>query len=272
MVDAPEKTLVFYLGTHMTTWLSRLEGIPLFVSRRTLHGRKSAYPKATCGRWALDSGGYTELNKYGKWMTPPEQYVDEVRRFSSEIGSMDFAACQDWMTEPHVRAKTGLSIEEHQRRTLASYVQLLDMAPEQPWLPVLQGWAIDDYLSHLRMYEDAGIDLRSLEVVGVGSVCRREATEQIKVLMDILSHEGLSLHGFGVKKGGIKKARRFLASADSMAWSLGAYYSPEKLGAPGCRETHKNCANCLAYALAWRADIIKALSTPLPPSQREFFR
>jgi hypothetical protein len=40
---------------------------------------------------------------------------------------------------------------------------------------------------------------------------------------------------------------------DSMAWSLGARFNPPLRG-----HTHKNCANCLEYALRWRAKVIAA--------------
>lgn len=49
---------LFYLGTHQPQWLGRYD-VPMFISRRRLSSRKSL-PQAR-GRWALDSGGFTEL-------------------------------------------------------------------------------------------------------------------------------------------------------------------------------------------------------------------
>jgi hypothetical protein len=43
------------------------------------------------------------------------------------------------MCEPSMPHKTGLSIAEHQTRTLSNYEELLRLAPELPWVPVLQG-------------------------------------------------------------------------------------------------------------------------------------
>jgi hypothetical protein len=85
----------FYLGTHQPAWLSRGLGIPLLVSHRRLVGRRSL-PRAT-GPWALDSGGFTELSLYGRWLTDARTYVAAVRRYSEEIGYLDWAASQDWM-------------------------------------------------------------------------------------------------------------------------------------------------------------------------------
>jgi len=96
----------FYLGTHETSWLAKTD-VPLFISRVRLALRKS-YPRAR-GRWALDSGGFTELTKHGGWSITPVQYVAEVRRWRDEIGQMDWAAIQDWMCEPHMLMDSGLA-------------------------------------------------------------------------------------------------------------------------------------------------------------------
>ena len=234
----------FYLGTHKAHWLAKA-GVPLFISRRTLAPRKTL-PRATAP-WALDSGGFTELNKHGKWETGPETYAKEVRRFRDEIGMMDWAAPQDWMCEEKVLQKTGLSVRHHQMYTLLNYVTLLNLDPGLPWIPVLQGWTMGDYLDHVEMYLKAGVDLSKAPVVGVGSVCRRQATIRTSLLMTWLADEGLKLHGFGVKISGLRVYRQHMASADSLAWSYNARRNPPL---PECR--HKSCANCMRYALQWR--------------------
>ncbi len=64
----------------------------------------------------------------------------EARLFQEECGQLDWAAVQDWVCEPFMLKRTGLSVREHQRRTVASYLDLRSLAPEVPWVPVLQGW------------------------------------------------------------------------------------------------------------------------------------
>lgn len=241
--------MTFYLGTHMPNWLGETD-VPLFVSRRRLAGRASV-PRAA-GRWALDSGGFTELSLFGGWETEPSRYAGEAADWMDRIGNMDFAAIQDWMCEPFMLAKTGKPIREHQELSIESYLTLRSLAPSVPWLPVLQGWAIDDYLDHAAMFESAGVDLRSLPRVGVGSVCRRQGTHQIRLLFSMLRGLGLRLHGFGVKSLFTTTAPAGLIdSCDSLAWSLAARRSPPL---PGCR--HGSCANCMRYALSWRARML----------------
>ena len=49
------------------------------------------------GRWALDSGAFSELSAYGRWTLTLEQYVAAVRRYRDEVGQLDWAAPQDRM-------------------------------------------------------------------------------------------------------------------------------------------------------------------------------
>jgi hypothetical protein len=237
----------FWLGTHKAGWLA-LAGVPLFLSRRVLE-RVRRLPRAAAP-WALDSGGFSELDIHGQWALPAAAYVALVRRFAQEVGSMAWAAPQDWMCEPHIVRNTGLSVEVHQRLTIENFLELVAIAPEIPWVPVLQGWVLSDYWRHVEAYESAGVDLGG-RLVGVGSICRRQAgADAALILSSLAGFYGLRLHGFGVKVQGLLAATAALESADSMAWSKKARHSPPILG-----HTHKSCANCLEYALRWRAGL-----------------
>lgn len=243
--------MLFYLGTHEPCWLGRLN-VPLFVSHRRLARIKHHYPIARVP-WALDSGGFTELAKYGGWRTSVNEYCNAVYRYGERIGKLSWAAPMDWMCEPKMLVETGLSVREHQERTVANY---LEIRSRGPFIPVLQGWSIDDYEACVSLYESAGIDLKTLPLVGVGSVCKRQATGEIADLMRNLHGYGLSPHGFGVKTG-LGSYGQFLTSADSMAWSLRARRSQPL---SGCR--HKNCANCSIYALRWREQLLAPRPAP----------
>jgi len=112
----------FYLGTHQPHWLWTAR-FPLFVSHRQLARRRRPLRPAAC-RWALDSGGFTELSLHGRWVTSAAEYADAADRYSGQLGRLDFAAPQDWMCEPAILARTGLTVREHQERTVASYLEL----------------------------------------------------------------------------------------------------------------------------------------------------
>lgn len=233
----------FYLGTHMPNWLERSTR-PLFISHRRLVRYRRRLPRARC-RWALDSGGFTELSMNGRWETTPVQYIAAARRYRDEIGSLDWAAPQDWMCEPWIVAKTGRTVAHHQRLTVENYVHLSDTAPDIPFVPVLQGWSIDDYRRCVDLYHEAGVDLASLPVVGLGTVCRRQATDDIGRIVATLA-DVCRLHGFGVKLEGLRRYGWLLTSADSMAWSYGG-----RRIQPCPHGTAVSCANCWEHAQSW---------------------
>jgi hypothetical protein len=59
------------------------------------------------------SGGFTELSIHGRWVTAAAAYVEAVDMYAERIGRMDFAAPQEWMCEPVMIKRTGLSVHEH---------------------------------------------------------------------------------------------------------------------------------------------------------------
>lgn len=250
---------LFFLGTHQPGWLAALP-VPLFVSDRRLRSYRRL-PRALCP-WALDSGGFTELSQYGSWRhgPTPAAYAARGRRYHDEIGQLAWAAPQDWMCEPWIVAKTGLSVAAHLRRSVDNFTQLRDLAPDMPFIPVVQGWTVGDYLRCIDHYTAAGVDLADHLVVGVGSICRRQGTGEAGIILAALRAAGLPrLHGFGVKVTGLRLSGPLLHSADSMAWSIDARRQPPL---PGCAGRHRNCANCPRYALDWRTHVLAAITTP----------
>ncbi|GAA3621345.1 hypothetical protein GCM10022267_04410 [Lentzea roselyniae] len=258
----------FLLGTHQPGWLGKA-GVPLFVADPRLRVYKTL-PRAAAP-WALDSGGFTELQYFGRWTITPAEYVARVRRYRDEIGHLDWAAPQDWMCEPVVIAGgqfgplrfvgTHLSVIEHQRRTVDNIAQLRDMAPDLPFVPVIQGYTRDEYLNCVDLYDKAGFDLTTEPLVGLGSVCRRQATGEAHDIIRALHACGITrLHGFGVKTLGLQRYGDLLASADSLAWSRDGRLKRR----PVCGSTrHKNCANCLTFALEWRSRLLDQIA-PAP--------
>lgn len=248
----------FYLGTHKVGWLANTS-VPLFVSHRQAKARKT--PLVASCDWALDSGGYSELSQYGEWRTGVSEYVDAVARYQS-WGHLQWAAPQDWMTEPWVLQKTGKPLAEHLERTVQSYLDL--SVTGLPFIPVVQGQTIDDYHRCADMYESAGVDLSAVQTVGVGSVCRREGTKEAEAIFRELAARGMRLHGFGVKVSGLRRYADVMTSADSMAWSFGARWEANKVRSTGQEwecpwgESHKSCANCKPYAMRWRSSVVDA--------------
>jgi hypothetical protein len=259
----PKPPVLFYLGTHRPGWLAdpRFRCVPLFVSRASLAGMRRM-PRALT-RWAADSGGFTELHLHGRWTLTPAAYVAELHRFRDEIGRLAWAAPMDWMCEPEILAKTGKTVDQHQRRTVDNLLALRALAPDLPIIPVLQSWSVVDYWRCQELYDKAGVDLAAEPVVGVGTVCRRQNTMQAGLILRTLARDGLRLHGFGFKTHGLLGCADVLASADSLAWSFAARREPPLPGheepGPGRRTGHQHCNNCPEFALAWREALLARL-------------
>lgn len=253
--DAPDEGPQFWLGAHHPRWLATT-GVPLMVSRRNLTGRRGL-PRAA-GRWVLDSGGFTELSLNSGWQeVPAHQYAREVRRFRDEIGHLAWAAPQDWMCEDQILAKTGLTVTEHQARTVGNFLDLKALDDTLPIIPVIQGASVADYERCLALYDRAGVDPTSYPLVGVGSICRRQSTTEAAAILSTLAETGLRLHGFGLKLDGLRLCADYLQSADSLAWSLDARRSDPLPG-----HEHVSCANCIHWAMRWRERVIDILHGP----------
>jgi len=240
----------FYLGAPEVCWLKRT-AVPLFVSYSRLR-RYKRVPVAL-GPSVIDSMGFNELKKHGRWTVTAREYARDVERYINEVGRIQWASIQDWMCEPLILRKTGKTLAEHQDLTIRSYLDLRDLAPSVPWAPVLQGWDYADYFRHIEKYRLAGIDLEDQPIVGLGSVCTRQDSSAIVALTHQLAP--IRLHGFGCKAGALRRGAR-LVSADSMAWSSKARYAKERT--PG--HTHERCVSCLPYALEWREQVLRSLN------------
>lgn len=276
----------FYVTTHRPNWLwdGRVE-FPLMVSYRTLRTVRNL--RRAKVRWCLDSGGFSELTVHGRWTFPVREYVAAVAGLDRKIGGLEFAATQDWMCEPEVihggrlgstrAAGTGLSVGEHQRRTVEAFCEAERLWPEYsdeecPFMPALQGYQPGEYEMCRRLYEEAGVDLSEYPVVPVGSVCRRSSTAAIRDVVNAVSAMDISTHWFGVKLSGVRLAgiaqgeiRRGdgelyphgAASLDSAAWSFDARYG-RPIGDGKCAHAGK-CSNCHRYAALYRQRVLAAL-------------
>lgn len=211
----------FFVGLHQPSDAQHFPDQGVCISVHRLTGRCRDF---RVRRWMLDSGAFTTITRDGGFKRPVAAYAAQIRRWA-EVGWLVWAVAQDYMCEPAMLQKTGLTVREHQQLTLERY-DLLRMADcaRVPILPVLQGFRPDEYARHVEMY---GTRLEVGARVGVGSVCKRNADprEILHVLRAILSgRPDLRLHGFGLKLTALRHPgiRQQLASADSMAWSYQA--------------------------------------------------
>ena len=208
----------FFVGLHNVKDAQHFDAVFLSVNR--LRTRKAPF---AVGDWIMDSGAFTEISTHGYYRHSPKQYADQIHRWGGN-GNLLAAVSQDFMCEPFILAKTGLTVAEHQKRTIDRYVALTRSCTGVEIMPVLQGYHPDDYAAHIEQY---GALLTCGKWVGVGSVCKRNSNP--RAIEDVLlaingARSDLKLHGFGLKITSLSSGRvvQLLHSADSMAWSFHA--------------------------------------------------
>jgi len=210
---------MFYVGLHQPSDAKHFDHA--FVSVNRIRGRKKAIG---AGAWIMDSGAFTEIATHGHYRSSIAEYAAEINRWADDP-TLIAAVAQDYMCEPFILAKTGLTVEEHQRLTIERYDALVALVDPRVYvMPVLQGYTVSDYLRHIEMY---GHRLKFGAYVGVGSICKRNTDiGQIEQILTAIkrARPDLLLHGFGLKTTALSSyvVQDCLHSADSMAWSFAA--------------------------------------------------
>lgn len=194
--------------------------VACFVSIVRLRLRKSFFKVE---RWIMDSGAFSEIKNYGHYRHSVREYAAEIVRWKS-CGTLLAAVAQDYMCEPQMLERTGLAIADHQRLTIERYDDLLACDTGVYIMPVLQGYAPQDYVSHIRQY---GSRLAPGAWVGVGSICKRNRDPRAIEGVLLAIHDerpDLRLHGFGIKATALQSGivDELLFTCDSMAWSFAA--------------------------------------------------
>lgn len=205
----------FFVGIHDLHHAKRFERC--FISINRCRRRRHRFE---VGDWIMDSGAFTEISTHGRYRHPVSDYAAEVRRWRRN-GNMLAVVAQDWMCEPFILKKTGLTVDQHQQFTIERYDALLAENLGIYVMPVLQGYQVAEYQRHVELYGDR---LAAGAWVGVGSVCKRNSSpvDVENVLRGILAvRPDLRLHGFGVKLTSLRYPGilSMLESSDSMAWS-----------------------------------------------------
>jgi hypothetical protein len=208
----------FYVGLHQPSDAKHFDRA--FISVNRVRGRKKPVLAAD---WIMDSGAFREIAQFGRYRHEPAEYAAEVNRLAAINPGLAAAVSQDWMCEAWMLQKTGLTMEEHQRRTIERYDILLPIVNVY-LMPVLQGYSLASYLDHIDQY---GGRLTPGMYVGVGSVCKRNGdVRQIEAILAAIKRKrpDLRLHGFGLKTTALSSGvvHDCLYSADSMAWSFAA--------------------------------------------------
>lgn len=189
------------------------------------YATKNNQPWDGIDRLFIDSGGYSFMKGKGEYGTSDAEYLDFLKEHEPEL-----YALRDYPCEPDVLDEHDRTVRDHQRRTTERHVSLLNLLEDgeivgQP-LSVIQGWTIDDYLTHVEELRDHDA---LTDYVGIGSVCRRNQEAEIRRIVLAVRDAvppGTKLHAFGVKSSVLRypDVRHALASADSQSYEMQAQW------------------------------------------------
>lgn len=184
---------------------------------------------------ALDSAGFA-MFRYGGYPWTQQEYVTLAASHP-----WTWWAQMDFCCEPQIAKDS----DEVARRVLQTAMMLEHNRDEaeaqniQAPMPVLQGWAPDDYLLCAEMMGELP------DLVGLGSVCRRSLGGQDGLLailsaLDRALPKSVGLHLFGVKGSaiGALAGHPRIISLDSQAWDRAARWEASK-GEFSCTVAHR---------------------------------
>lgn len=209
----------------------------------------------------IDSGGFTAAKRWGKYPWSVGQYADFIGEVSRDV-VLDFAAIMDYACEPSVNREVYRSNKERIKATIRNETECMRVAPDLPWLPVLQGDNQTERAFDIAIRRRIG--MLPAGYAGIGSVCgrgRAGAVETILFYRDQLP--GIKFHCFGMHIQALDNDFCFDAvkSWDSYGWNWGKGQKDkdrpkEYLRIPG--ETHSQLCKRLG-SLYWQNTIAPRL-------------
>jgi len=170
----------------------------------------------------IDSGGFSSSLLSGEYTKSDDEYLWHVEELQP-----DYFALRDYPCEPELLKQHGRTVEMHQEMTLEHHLQLLDKLDNYDitgdWVPVLQGWTLEEYLDCVDLFREHGL---LCDYVAIGSVCRRGSQNEIRRIISVVKHQigGRRLHAFGLNVGVLRDPHLWscVYSVDSGAFDYAA--------------------------------------------------
>jgi len=180
----------------------------------------------------LDSGGFSFLNRFGDYPFGFDKFVEWIHMIDdvNDCG-VGYVATPDYPCEKDITRTCKLkSNRERIIKTVDNAIIIMDEYPDINWMPVLQGFTLDEYKHCLDLYRNRGINP---EKFAIGSMCRRKNVRQIENYVRNLIEYGLTekIHLFGLLMNGLKSKYLFdtVDSCDSISFSYNVYSQKEKI-------------------------------------------
>lgn len=170
----------------------------------------------------LDCGGFSFFDKfeYDSYPFTP----GELARLANSLRA-DYVATIDYPCEPELLEAKDWSVEDNIERTVENAEKCMKHEIKGEWMPVIQGYSVEDYKKCVDKYLEKGL-LENVKRVAIGSVCVRNRPTKIEEIVnevaDYLAENGIyvEIHLFGLSLRAVKRIDvwRRITSVDSGAW------------------------------------------------------
>jgi hypothetical protein len=165
----------------------------------------------------LDSGGYAFFHRHGDYPYTLDQYAALAVAYGADfVSTMDYP-CEVGVKRPE-RLRTNV---DRIRRTVENASTAMERFPKLPWVPVVQGFAPQEYEASADLIVDAGLER---PVMAIGTLCARKSADEAWAIIRTVARKlpGVKLHGFGIDMRFLRdrRIRSTLWSADTSAWKF----------------------------------------------------
>jgi hypothetical protein len=185
--------------------------------RFKIHRPPSDHIESIC----IDSGGFTAAKRWGRYPWTPAQYADWIAEESRDV-QLDFCATMDYACEKTVNRSILTTNKERIEESIQNELACRQVAPDLPWLPVLQGDNLAEREFDLSLRRRLG--LIPATFAGLGSICGRGVVGARQVIK-FYRHQlpGVKYHAFGLHVQALDDDEVFMAvrSWDSYSWNWG---------------------------------------------------
>lgn len=186
--------------------------------------RRARYPK-NAGLKFLDPGGFTLLNKCGDYPFTVANFLNLVVYLKPNYYATPDYPCESEIARGMLRTNAERIRATVENARIVSQLHELTNYRAGSFVPVIQGYTLDEYKYCIELYADAGL---LQPYMAVGSMCRRLSSAELRVLIPGITEYARQgnverLHWFGLKLSpDLLDLREFIYSQDS-AVALDSY-------------------------------------------------
>ena len=210
----------YFVADYTSRYYLDVPNILLSASTSYLQNKKwHNWQGLTPERVFIDSGGYSFFRKWGDYPFSLEKYFEFID-IITELYPVELVAIRDYPCEPTINRKDISTNKERIQKTVSNAVECIESKEDYPWIPVIQGYTLDEYLYCINLYEEVGI---SLAYSAIGSICSRKGNIHTirRIISEIAQRTKGKIHAFGLSLVYLQDPIIFntLYSSDSAAWN-----------------------------------------------------